>query len=364
MTRVSPRSSSITARRRAVFDAASLVRWAEEPGLGALEQPQQRGEMDRLMRRGVARDRVSDMEQAAEPRIGDARHGVRHVTGQPVEDARMRRRGRDIAGRRTVARRRSGQVEERFGAVDDGLDRHHEVVPGRRHGAARAGPVGTGWEPQRPDGPLTVDALEVGRLVLGCEGLVHRGERRAGRPTQLVVAGPQRPEGVVVAAEPDVEAVLLDAPVGGWVPAARALAAEPPTHLIHGDVVTRRPIGCAGELQRGGQGGHASAQDRDPAHVGHPVRAPPESAGPRRGTVRRSVAHSEYPRADVGGVLRPVRPGDPDRATGPRRDRGGRARRMADVRSRPGHRHHRLHGPDRATGRARTRRVRRRWPES
>jgi hypothetical protein len=88
-----------------------------------------------------------------------------------------------------------------------------------------------------------------------------------GRPNSAY-AGLQHAECVLVEPEQDVEAVLLDARV---LAAARgALAAEPPPHLIDGDLVLVLPAWRVGDLERAREGGHPATQDRDPL-LGHPI---------------------------------------------------------------------------------------------
>ena len=55
--------------------------------------------------------------------------------------------------------------------------------------------------------------------VAGLEGVVDGRQRRAGLASELLVGVAHQPEGVVVEAEPDVQAVLLDPlrpPAGRW----------------------------------------------------------------------------------------------------------------------------------------------------
>jgi hypothetical protein len=72
-------------------------------------------------------------------------------------------------------------------------------------------------------------------------------------------------KGVVVPAEPDVEAVLLDALAVGRVAAAGSLAAEAPAELINGDLEVVLPVGGLGEGPGGRDGADASAEDGDAA---------------------------------------------------------------------------------------------------
>ncbi len=75
------------------------------------------------------------------------------------------------------------------------------------------------------------------------EGLVEGRQRRAGGPVQFLVALPQVMEGVVVEAEPDMDAVFLDALVVGGIASAGPLAAETPALLVQGDLVTLCQLG-------------------------------------------------------------------------------------------------------------------------
>ena len=94
--------------------------------------------------------------------------------------------------------------------------------------------------------------------------LAPRPDRRlrvGRRAVELLVALAQQPEGVLVVAEPEVQAVLLDAAV--HAAAARALAAEPPAALVDGDRLDLLLPARLAQPPGGRQPGHAAAEDGD-----------------------------------------------------------------------------------------------------
>ncbi len=105
------------------------------------------------------------------------------------------------------------------------------------------------------------------------ESLVEGRQGRAGRPVQFLVALPQAVEGIVVEAEPDMDAMFLDALVVGRLASAGPLAAETPALLVQGDLVTVLPVGLTSKTKGGGDGGHAAAQDGDLADRRYSVHA-------------------------------------------------------------------------------------------
>ena len=95
--------------------------------------------------------------------------------------------------------------------------------------------------------------------------------RRIGvRAIELGVALAQEAEGVLVVAQPQVQAVLLDPAVRAA--AAGPLAAEPPSALVHRDRLQLVAPARLAEAPRRRQAGHAAAEDGDagraPAHRG------------------------------------------------------------------------------------------------
>ncbi len=109
-------------------------------------------------------------------------------------------------------------------------------------------------------------------------------------------------QGVVVAAQEAVDAVLLDPAV--HAARGRAFAAQPPSELMHRDVEPVLPAGLAGEFEGGDQAGDAAAQDRDLLGSSRVVHEFPRSWFGRSGLCRR-----EFQR---GAAFR-RRPVDPDR---------------------------------------------------
>src|SRR6266571_5863968 len=127
-----------------------------------------------------------------------------------------------------------------------------------RAGLARGSRVGHGPEP-----PLVADELAHGRAVLRPESALHRGEGMVVGPPELRVRLAQQPAGVAVAAEPDVQPVLLYALAAVGVPAASPFAAEPPAQLVDGDLEPLAPIRLARHFPGGGKCAHAATQDCD-----------------------------------------------------------------------------------------------------
>src|SRR6185503_8402635 len=102
-----------------------------------------------------------------------------------------------------------------------------------------------------------------------CEGVLPGGDRTPpGLAPELGVALAHQLEGVLVEPHPDVQPVLLDAVSG--TAARRTLAAEAPADLVDRDLEASFERG-AGELEGGGHGGAAAADDGDlrgPDHAG------------------------------------------------------------------------------------------------
>jgi hypothetical protein len=96
--------------------------------------------------------------------------------------------------------------------------------------------------------PLVPPRLEQDQAVERVETVVQLAQRAF---LQLAIAAVHQPEGVLVEAEPDVQAVLLDAPFGR--PAARALAAQAPAALVDRDGVAVAQLLRGGQLERRGQ---------------------------------------------------------------------------------------------------------------
>ena len=91
-------------------------------------------------------------------------------------------------------------------------------------------------------------------LFKGCKGL-------AWRPGEFLVAVDHQGQGVVIAAQKAVDAVLFNTRVG---PACRgAFSAQPPAHLVQRDVIVVLPARLTAQLVSGGQRGNAAPQDRD-----------------------------------------------------------------------------------------------------
>src|SRR5262249_10267350 len=112
--------------------------------------------------------------------------------------------------------------------------------------------------------PLEAAALrgrEQRDVVLGRPRVTPVAERAAlVALRQFLVALAHHPEGVVVEAQPDMQAVLLDASM--VAAAGRALAAEAPALLIDGDLVAAAVFGV-GKLPGRRHGGAASSDHGD-----------------------------------------------------------------------------------------------------
>src|SRR5262249_10840816 len=88
---------------------------------------------------------------------------------------------------------------------------------------------------------------------------LDRRRRIGRRAVERAVALAQQPERVLVVAQPEVQAVLLDPPVPP--PAARALATEAPAPLVHGDRVELLLPARLAETPRRGEARHPAAKD-------------------------------------------------------------------------------------------------------
>ena len=123
--------------------------------------------------------------------------------------------------------------------------------------------AGHGGRVDRPQPPLAVDLLGQRDEVLLGERVAPGGQRRAGRAVEQLVGATDRLERVVVEAEPDVQAVLLDALPHRRIAPAGALAAEAPALLVHGDLAAVLPAGLVGQPERRRHRGDAAADDGD-----------------------------------------------------------------------------------------------------
>ncbi len=111
--------------------------------------------------------------------------------------------------------------------------------------------------------PAVALAVVEDDLVAALEGVVEGGEGGAGRAGELGIGVAHEAEGVVVEAEPDVEAVLLDAVGDFRVATAGALAAVAPAELVDGDVVALAQLLRGGQLEGRGHPSDATAEDCD-----------------------------------------------------------------------------------------------------
>ena len=254
-------------------------------------------------------------------RPGEGRRGVDRRAKRAVGEAlaRVLEHVADLGEEPLVARRVGrilGLQVGRDPLLDEGESRDQDVPAERvdvgHPGSARpARELGVPGEPAR----AAVDTLQELHAVSRRERLLDGGDRLARRAVQLGVRGTQGREGVLVPAEPHVQPVLEDAPVRP-LPSGRALAAEPPAHLVDGDVVLVLPAGPGREVVRRRERAHASAQDRDLAtdpvtHRRPPSRsaaagcvaessaAPPGGAGRRRASAISPTRLRGGPEADA-----------------------------------------------------------------
>ena len=189
----------------------------------------------------------------------------RSPAGRRARRRRPRRATRPLDGRRLLAR--GGRFGHRPQEVEDEEHRaRHELDGGQRAplGVGIARQLRVGAERAEPMAPLVaVEVLEPEargrdhRVLPGLEARVRVG----GRAVELAVALAQEPERVVVRAEPEVQAVLLDPP--GGTAAAGSLAPEPPAPLVHRDRL--EPVAPSGLAQPPGRRhrGHTAAEHGD-----------------------------------------------------------------------------------------------------
>jgi hypothetical protein len=181
--------------------------------------------------------------------------------------------GRDDAqrgphGQRLGPRRGGRRVDARTVVVGGVQAQEVEGEPdrlGEGELAVVAGDPRVGRVVDVPGARLAVDLLDEDRGALGADGVHEVAEVDAVAGPQLVVDAAHEAKGVVVEAEQVVQAVLLDAAVGGGVEAAAAgsLAAEAPAELVDrdGEAVGVRAF-RVGEGDGGREGPHAAAEDR------------------------------------------------------------------------------------------------------
>ena len=173
---------------------------------------------------------------------------------QPV--AAERRRALDCGGDLVVVR-----LERADAALDPAQDLAEDVDEGAL--ALGAGVVRRLRE--REHVPIPVHASVPHRDVVAALERAAPGRQRLGPlvPVQRGVAAAHDREGVVVAAEPHVQAVLLDAHAQAreTVAAARALSAQAVARLIHGDLVLFLERRRRRQLERRRQGRRAAAED-------------------------------------------------------------------------------------------------------
>jgi hypothetical protein len=176
-------------------------------------------------------------------------------------------------GRRVVVGSRGVRAE---GAQEGGLEVAGDQLEGDRQVLAQVGRLvvgaGEAGDPREVEHPeaAAVAGVTVGDadVVVGLEGGLEGGERGVGGAAERLVAFAHDRKGVVVPAEPDVQAVLLDALAVGRVAAAGSLAAEAPAELIDGDLEVVLPVGGLGQGPGGRDGADASAEDGDAAAPG------------------------------------------------------------------------------------------------
>src|ERR1700675_4340495 len=174
-------------------------------------------------------------------------------------------------------RQRNREAPEELEPALDVVHHGERRIAGMRH-AGNTVVLGIEDRPVGPGAAVWILEHDAARLL---ERVVPARERGTRRPAQLRIAVLHDAEGVFVEPEPEVQPVLLDTPVSAAP--ARALAAEAPADLVHGDALEALPPAGTGQLERRGHGGAAAAQDHQllaPARPGH--------AGPRSLSEKRS----------------------------------------------------------------------------
>ena len=119
-----------------------------------------------------------------------------------------------------------------------------------------------------PRVPATADQLLEDHVVVALERIRPGGQRRAGNPPELCVAVAEQAARILVEAEEQMEAMLLDAIGLRGVAATRPLPSEPPAHLVDDHVERVPPPVGIGELERCRKRGHPAAQDDDTPFLG------------------------------------------------------------------------------------------------
>ncbi len=170
-------------------------------------------------------------------------------------------------------------VGDEFAQDRERAQEHLEGAGHPRRAARQIVVVGQVDQPGPPGDRPVADLHPVGeeQVVERLERLLDGGERRVrlAQPERrhLLVAVAHQPEGVLVEAAPDMQPMLEDAVALALLAAARALAAEPPAHLVDGHLMRLAQLWIAHDRIGGGDCSHPAADDRD-LLPGHPARSP------------------------------------------------------------------------------------------
>ncbi len=153
-------------------------------------------------------------------------------------------------------------LERLFKIIPKQFEGHIKILPEGEEDAARAGFFEVWGVLDNPGEVLAVDVFHKDGFIGRKKGVFPGAEGSAGGAIQFSVAVFNLPKGVIVKAEPIMQAMFFDAVegMGVCVASGSAFSAESPAELVDGDVVlvVFGVIGV-GELECGGEGGLAAA---------------------------------------------------------------------------------------------------------
>src|SRR5262249_25426158 len=112
-----------------------------------------------------------------------------------------------------------------------------------------------------PRRPFSFSLLHQGQKAVFLEGVLPGGQRLVRTPSEFTVALANYTEGVLIKAEPDVQAVFENSLPVFRVAAAGAFASPAPPHLMYGDLVPVLPTRLIAEGKGRDNAAHAAAQD-------------------------------------------------------------------------------------------------------
>src|SRR5436190_3259785 len=129
-----------------------------------------------------------------------------------------------------------------------------------------------------PDNPRLRDQADPVVRLESVEAVLQRGIGRQVLFRKLLVDLAHHVKCVLIAAEPDVQTVLLHARRHLVVPPAGALAAQPPAQRVHRYIVLVLPSFMVSQREGGGDGSYSATKNRDLFLFAHAVSCPLRSS--------------------------------------------------------------------------------------